>query len=282
MNKSSFFSGGLVLLALLFLYAPIAVLIAMSFNASKYNRLPFEFSTRWYQDLFQNEALLAATWNSILIALATGIICVLLATLLVLGAQALSRKMQRALQSATLMTLTVPWLILGLSLLLMIRALDFSKNLFFLLAGHVVIALPYSVLALQARVQSLDPALEEASGSLGAGPLTTFRRVTLPTLAPAMVAGGFLSFMISFDNFVISYFLAPFGFTTLPIEIQSAIKFGFTPEINAVSTIIIGISLGCLAVAGLLLELGVSQPGKKNNRSQFLLDVSAPKQYNKT
>ncbi|MCL1981644.1 MAG: ABC transporter permease, partial [Clostridiales bacterium] len=162
MNKSSVFSGGLVLLALLFLYAPIAVLIAMSFNSSKYNRLPFEFSTRWYQDLFHDEVLLAATRNSILIAVATGILCVLLATLLVLGARALSRKLQRAVQSATVMTLAVPWLILGLSLLLLIRALDFSKNLFFLLAGHIVVALPYSVLAINARVQSLDPSLEEA------------------------------------------------------------------------------------------------------------------------
>ena len=253
MNKSSAVSGTIVLLALLFLYTPIAVLVAMSFNSSRYNRLPFEFSTKWYQALFQNETLISATGNSILLALITGILCVFFATMLILGAQALSRKLQRLIQSAVLMPLTIPWLILGLSLLLMIRAFDLNKSLFFVLAGHVVIALPYSVLVLQARLQSLDPALEDASGSLGAGPLTTFRRITLPTLAPAMVSGGFLSFMISFDNFVISYFLMPSGVSTLPIEIQSAIKFGFTPEINAVSTIIIGVSLVCLAVAGIVM-----------------------------
>ena len=265
MSKSSAISGIYALFALLFLYTPIAVLIVMSFNSSRYNRLPFEFSTRWYRDLFQNETLINATGNSLLIALITGLMCVLLATLLVLGSRTLSRKFQRMIQSAMLLPLTIPWLITGLSLLLMIRALGLYKSLFFVLAGHIVIALPYSVLVLQARMQSLDPALEDASGSLGAGPLTTFRRITLPVLAPAMVAGGFLSFMISFDNFVISYFLAPTGVSTLPIEIQSAIKFGFTPEINAVSTIVIGISLICLAVSGVIIGLFMTDKSKSKN-----------------
>ena len=254
MRKNTVFSGIFVLATLLFLYTPIAVLMAMSFNSSRYNRLPFEFSTRWYESLFHNEVLLTATRNSLLLALVTGIICVILATALVLGARSFTAKFKRLLQPAVLLPLTIPWLILGLSLLLMIRAFDFDKSLFFVLAGHVVISLPYSVLVLMARMQSLDPALEDASGSLGAGPLTTFRRITLPVLAPAMAAGGFLSFMISFDNFVISYFLIPTGFSTLPIEIHSAIKFGFTPEINAVSTIIIGVSLVCLAAAGLIMK----------------------------
>ena len=91
------------------------------------------------------------------------------------------------------------------------------------------------------------------SASLGASAWTTFRRITLPAIAPAMVAGGFLSFMISFDNFAISYFLMPNGVSTLPIEIQTSIKFGFTPEINAISTIIIGVSLVCLAIVGIIM-----------------------------
>ena len=103
-------------------------------------------------------------------------------------------------------------------------------------------------------MSSLDKSLEEMSASLGASPWTTFRRVTFPAIAPAMLAGGFLSFLISFDNFPISYFLMPNGIFTLPIEIQSSIKFGFTPEINAISTIIIGISLVCLTVVGLIMR----------------------------
>lgn len=254
MKKGSLLSGIFILLTLLFLYTPIAVLMALSFNSSRYNRLPFEFSLRWYRELFHDEVLLTATRNSLVLAFITGIVCVILATMLVIGAQALPKMLRNLMQPTVLLPLTIPWLILGLSLLLMIRAFDFDKNLFFVLAGHIVISLPYSVLVLMARMQSLDPSLEDASKSLGAGPLTTFRRITLPVLAPAMASGGFLSFMISFDNFVISYFLVPTGFSTLPVEINSAIKFGFTPEINAVSTIIIGVSLVCLLAAGLIMR----------------------------
>ena len=116
-----------------------------------------------------------------------------------------------------------------------------------------MISLPYTLLVLEARVQSMDQSLEDMSASLGANAWTTFWRVTFPAIAPAVVAGGFLSFMISFDNFPISYFLMPSGISTLPIEIQSSIKFGFTPEINAISTVIIGVSLLCLAVVGLIM-----------------------------
>ncbi len=242
-----------VLLTILFLYTPIVVLMVMGFNESRYNSLPFRFSTRWYEELSQNATLLSAAENSFYLAIVTGIICVILATLFTLGAESLSKRAEGLCRSVMMMPMSIPWLIMGLSMLLMIRFIDMDKNLFFVAAGHVVISLPYAMLVLQARIHSIDPALEEMSLSLGADAWTTFRKITLPAIAPAMVAGGFLSFMISFDNFPISYFLMPSGISTLPIEIQSSIKFGFTPEINAISTIIIGISLACLAIVGLIM-----------------------------
>lgn len=257
MKVGSLFSRIYVILALLFLYTPIAVLIIMGFNVSRYNSLPFEFTLDWYRTLFENETLLQATGNSFWIAGITGIVCVILATLFVLGVHCLKSGVRGGAQTLMIMPLSVPWLIFGLSLLLMIRAFDFDKSMFWVLVGHIVISLPYALLVLQARIQSLDSALWEASASLGAGGLTTFRRIILPALAPAMIAGGFLSFMISFDNFVISYFLLPSGTSTLPVEIQSSIKFGFTPEINAVSTLIIGISLVCLIIVGVIMGSGI-------------------------
>lgn len=257
MKVGSLFSRIYVILALLFLYTPIAVLIIMGFNVSRYNSLPFEFTLDWYRTLFENETLLQATGNSFWIAGITGIVCVILATLFVLGVHCLKSGVRGGAQTLMIMPLSVPWLIFGLSLLLMIRAFDFDKSMFWVLVGHIVISLPYALLVLQARIQSLDSALWEASASLGAGGLTTFRRIILPALAPAMIAGGFLSFMISFDNFVISYFLLPSGTSTLPVEIQSSIKFGFTPEINAVSTLIIGISLICLIIVGVIMGSGI-------------------------
>lgn len=250
---NSFIPALYALLALVFLYTPIIVLMVMGFNKSRYNTLPFEFSLEWYKALSQNQILIDAAINSLILALITAMICVVLATLFVLGMKALSRSLEGLFRSLIMMPMSIPWLILALSMLLFIRFLDMDKNMFFVVAGHVVISLPYAMLALQARIQALDPALEEMSNSLGASAFVTFRRITMPALAPAIVAGGFLAFMISFDNFAISYFLMPAGTSTLPIEIQSSIKFGFTPEINAISTVIIGVSLICLAVVGVIM-----------------------------
>ena len=188
-----------------------------------------------------------------------GIICTVLATLFTLGQRYLSKKVSGVFNSIVMMPMSIPWLIMGLSLLLMIRSLGFTKNMAFVLAGHVISSLPYALLVLRARMSSLDKSLEEMSASLGAGPMTTFRRVTLPAIAPAMVAGGFLSFMISFDNFAISYFLMPNGVSTLPIEIQTSIKFGFTPEINAISTVIIGFSLIILLIVGIIMRSNLKE-----------------------
>jgi ABC-type spermidine/putrescine transport system, permease component II len=254
-----------VLAALLFLYTPIVVLMVMGFNESRYNTLPFSFSLKWYSALAQNDVLISAAINSFVLAVITALICVVLSTMFVLGMKTLSRRMEGVFRSLIMMPMSIPWLILALSMLLFIRFLDMDKSMFFVAAGHVVISLPYAMLALQARIQSLDPALEEMSASLGASPLTTFGRITMPALAPAIIAGGFLAFMISFDNFAISYFLIPAGTSTLPIEIQSSIKFGFTPEINAISTVIIGVSLLCLAVVGLIMGSSIENMigGKK-------------------
>ncbi|HWQ77274.1 MAG TPA: ABC transporter permease [Anaerovoracaceae bacterium] len=241
------------LMALIFLYTPIIVLTVMGFNKSRYNTLPFSFSLEWYSALAQNDKLIGAAINSLVLAVITALICVVLATTFVLGMKTLSRRTEDLFRSLIMMPMSIPWLILALSMLLFIRFLDLDKNMFFVVAGHVVISLPYAMLSLQARIQALDPALEEMSASLGASPMITFRRITLPALAPAIIAGGFLAFMISFDNFAISYFLIPTGASTLPIEIQSSIKFGFTPEINAISTVIIGVSLLCLAIVGLIM-----------------------------
>ena len=259
MRKHNILSKIFVVLVLLYLYVPIIVLMFLSLNESRYNSLPFKFTTKWYEDMIANAALLEAAKNSLVLAFVTGIICTVLATLFTLGQRYLSKKVSGVFNSIVMMPMSIPWLIMGLSLLLMIRSLGFTKNMAFVLAGHVIISLPYALLVLRARMSSLDKSLEEMSASLGAGSMTTFRRVTLPAIAPAMVAGGFLSFMISFDNFAISYFLMPNGVSTLPIEIQTSIKFGFTPEINAISTVIIGFSLIILLIVGIIMRSNLKE-----------------------
>lgn len=237
-----------------FLYVPILVLMAMSFNKSQYNALPFEFSNRWYLDLVKNTKLIDATVNSLYIATITGIICTILGTALMLGLIECRPKIKSLVNSLVVLPLTIPWIIMGLSILLLLRSLGLDRNFVVLLFGHIVISLPYAVLVIGARVQDMDKAIQEASYSLGANEWTTFIRITLPMIFPAMLAGGFLAFMISFDNFVLSYFLIPTGTSTLPIEIYSSIKFGFTPEINAISTIILSLSLIIILIISVIMQ----------------------------
>ncbi|WP_219834976.1 ABC transporter permease [Paenibacillus sp. R14(2021)] len=226
-------------LVLLFLYAPILVLMALSFNASKYNALPFTFSLSWYKALAADTTLIRASLTSLSIAAGTAIICVVLAAMLMLWAVQTTSKLKGWIDALVVLPLTIPWLILGLSMLLLLSAAGIDKNFTVLLIGHVVVSLPYAVLVIKARLQSMDLSINEASASLGANEWTTVRRITLPLLFPAMLAGGFLAFVISFDNFILSYFLIPSGSSTLPIEIYASIKFGFTPEINAASTLLL-------------------------------------------
>ena len=134
-------------------------------------------------------------------------------------------------------------------MLVFFSASGIGRGLHAILLGHVALAIPYVAIAVGARLGSLDPELEDAARSLGASPSQAFRRVTLPWIAPGVVAGALFAFAVSFDQFVVSYFLAAPGQTTLPVEIYAAIRKGFTPEINAVSTLVIAVSmllaLGC-------------------------------------
>lgn len=225
-------------LVLLFLYLPLLVMILMGLNKSPLYTLPIQWDLTWYKQLLSNERLLQAGLNSILLALAVS------STSTFLGAMAawsLSRyrfKGQALLQALLVPPIAIPWLIIAIALLLMFFWIGMPRGLTAMYIGHVGITLPYVILLLSARLKESDPSLEEAARNLGAGPITTFRRVTLPIILPGVIGALLFTFTISFDNFIISHFLAPPGVSTLPVEIYSAIRKGFTPEINAISSII--------------------------------------------
>ena len=150
--------------------------------------------------------------------------------------------------------ITIPWLIIGTAMLVLFFWTGIGRGLHAILLGHVALSLPYVIVVVGARLHSFGSTLEEAAATLGATPWQTFRRVTLPVIAPGVVAAALFAFAVSFDQFVISYFLAPPGVTTLPVEIYSAIRKGFTPEINAISTIIILVSMGLMLRGGAALS----------------------------
>ena len=240
---------GYVGLILIFLYAPVVVMGVMSFNASEFYQLPFNFSTEWYERLFTNKEILSAAVRSVWIAIVVAFIATSLGTMASIALWRHDFPGKRILQALLFPPIAVPWLITGTAMLIFFFGIGLGRGTPAVILGHVALALPYVIVVVTTRLQSLDPALEEAARSLGARAWRVTRAVTLPHAAPGIIAGSLFAFAVSFDQFVVSYFLAEPGDSTLPVLIYTAIRKGFTPEINAISTIILVVSMGLMLLA---------------------------------
>ena len=243
-------------MVLVFLYAPILVMAVMSFNASEFYALPVKFSFVWYEKLAGNPEILRAAWRSIWIAFATTAIATTLGTAAALALYRYEFRGKRLLQALLFPPIAIPWLIIGTAMLIFFFAIGIGRGTPAVLLGHVALALPYVIVVVSARLKTLDPVLEEAARSLGASGWTVTRRVTLPWIASGVIAGALFAFAVSFDQFVVSYFLAEPGDSTLPVMIYTAIRKGFTPEINAISTIIIAVSMVVMLLAARFSNFG--------------------------
>jgi spermidine/putrescine transport system permease protein len=243
-------------LVLFFLYAPILVMALMSFNASEFYAFPLSFTLDWYRKLLGNTEILASAWRSLWIALATTVIATVLGTAAALALFHYQFPGKRLLQALLFPPIAIPWLIIGTAMLIFFFWVGIGRGTPAVIIGHVALALPYVIVVVTARLQTFDPQLEEAARSLGAGPWVVTRDVTLPWIASGVVAGALFAFAVSFDQFVVSYFLAQPGDATLPVVIYTAIRKGFTPEINAISTIIIAISMAVMLAASRFFKFG--------------------------
>lgn len=243
-------------LMLMFLYLPLVIMAAMSFNASPFYQLPFEGTGVWYVALFADEGLIRATLNSLQIAVMTTIIATVLGTAASLALFRSEFRGKRVLRALLFPPIAIPWLISGTAMLIFFFGTGIGRGLHAILLGHVALALPYVIIVVTARLQTFSRDLEDAAYSLGASSWQVTRRVTLPCIAPGITAGALFAFAVSFDQFVVSYFLATPGQTTLPVEIYAAIRKGFTPEINAVSTIVIVFSMGLMLVVSRFFRFG--------------------------
>ncbi|MGP1395040.1 MAG: ABC transporter permease [Inquilinaceae bacterium] len=243
-------------LVLAFLYLPIVIMALMSVNASPFYQLPIDWSARWYVALAGNDQLVAATWNSVIIAAIVAGIATVLGTAASLALYRYSFPGKRILQALLFPPIAIPWLITGTAMLIFFFAVGIGRGLHAILLGHVALALPYVIVVVSARLQTFAPELEEAALSLGASQWQVTMRVTLPWTAPGVIAGALFAFAVSFDQFVVSYFLSAPGQTTLPVEIYAAIRKGFTPEINAVSTIIIAVSMTLMLLIARFFRFG--------------------------
>ncbi|HEY7749475.1 MAG TPA: ABC transporter permease [Aestuariivirgaceae bacterium] len=241
---------------LVFLYLPIAVMMLMAFNASPLYEFPFHFDTIWFKALIKNERLIESSLNSVLIAIANTVIATTVGTMGAIGLNRYQFRARPLLELLLLPPITIPWLIIGTSMLIFFFWSGIGRGLHAILLGHVALSIPYVMIVVGARLKNHGSALEEAAASLGATPWQTFWRVSLPVLAPSIIAAALFAFAVSFDQFVISYFLAPPGTSTLPVEIYTAIRKGFTPEINAISTLIILLSMGLMLLVARQYRFG--------------------------
>jgi len=235
----NWFLRGWTTLVFAFLYIPIVVLVVFSFNSSRLNIVWQSFTFDWYVKLFNNVPLMKAAKNSLLIAVATTVLSVVIGTV---GAWLLHRyryRFSQAIQTLVAIPMVMPEILMGISLLILFTTVSLKLGFWTILIGHVTFSFPFVLVAVQARLQGLDPALEEAALDLGATPLKAFWLVIVPCLRPAIIAGGLMAFTLSFDELIVTWFTYNAEWATLPIRVFGLAKIGLNPMLNALSTLFI-------------------------------------------
>lgn len=248
--RRSRFPFAITVAVLIFFYLPILLLVVNSFNSSRFGGKWESFSLRWYSRLFQQGEIWHAVENSLLIACTVTVIAVILGTSAAFALHHYGRtRLQRAHYMMIYTPLVVPEILMGMSLLMLFVAAGIELGLFTIFLAHVTFCISYVAMVVLARLQDFDYSVIEAAQDLGANWWTTARRVLLPILAPGITAGGLLAFTLSIDDFVITFFVAGPGSTTLPIRIYSMIKHGSPPLINALSTLLLTVTFSAVIIS---------------------------------
>ena len=251
MRKFTWFNATSLSLGFAFLYIPMVILVVYSFNESKLVTVWAGFSTKWYGELIQNEAFLDAAWVTLKVAVFSSSLATILGTMAAYALIRGGRFRGRTLFSGMIYApLVMPEVITGLSLLLLFIAIGLDRGVFTIVLAHTTFSMCYVSVVVSSRLATFDRSLEEAALDLGATPFDAFRSVTLPIIAPAVISGWLLAFTLSLDDLVIASFTSGPSATTLPIKIFSAVRLGVSPEINALSTILIGlVTIGVIAAS---------------------------------
>ncbi|MEV8632839.1 ABC transporter permease [Streptosporangium sp. NPDC051023] len=236
-----------------FLYTPIVVLVVMSFNSGKSPYSFTGFSLKWYGKLAGNAMVREGLVNTLIVAAGSTVLATVLGTLLAVGLARHTRS--RLLDALGVLPAVLPDLVLAIGLLVFYSAIRMTLGLHSVLLAHTVFGMAFVTAVVRTRLTHADDSLEEASRDLGATPFTTFVRITLPQLAPGIAAGALLAFTLSIDEFVIAFFTAAPTTPTLPIVIYSMVRFGVTPEINALATLLLAVSFTVVIVAQRMTRL---------------------------
>jgi spermidine/putrescine transport system permease protein len=242
--------GTFTLVVYALVYLPIALVVLTSFNQATITTLPIEhLDTHWYKELFEDTKTLQALWTSLQVAVIATAIATTLGLLSALAVVRYNFRGKSVFLLLTIMPMLAPGIIMGVSLLLFARFVGFQTGFVAVLLGHILLAMPYCTFILVSSLARFDRSLEEAARGLGAGEMAVLWCVTLPAIVPGIIGAALFAFTISIGEFVVSFFLTSAGTTTLPIRIYSIVKVGITPEINAVSTLILVATLVLSAVA---------------------------------
>ncbi len=232
-----------------FLYVPLLIVIVYSFNDSRLNAEWVGFTFGWYDKLFHNQDMLLAAGNSLLIGLTASAVSTVLGTM---AGLAMYRYRNRLLSILVLAPIAIPEILMGVSLLIFFVLLNLTLGLVSVALAHIAFCIGFVAIVVRSRLAGMDESLTEAARDCGASPLNAFRYVTLPLIMPGVIAGALMAFTLSIDDFVITFFTAGAGTVTLPLQIYSMIKIAVTPEVNAVSTLLMLLTLALIIVASKL------------------------------
>ncbi|HEY7886368.1 MAG TPA: spermidine/putrescine ABC transporter permease PotC [Cellvibrionaceae bacterium] len=248
------FKWGYLALILFFIYLPITLLVINSFNASRYGTRWQGFTFKWYERLFNNQALMDAAWNSLTIAIVAATIATVIGTLAAVALHRYQFRGKAMLSSMVFVSMLTPDIVMAISLLIIFIALGIQLGFISLLIAHITFCLPFVIVSVYSRLRGFDMKMLEAARDLGATESRVFFKIILPLAMPAVAAGWLLSFTLSLDDVIVSSFVTGPGYEVLPLRVYSMVRVGVSPEVNAISTLLLLVSLALVLFSQLLLH----------------------------
>ncbi|AQT61484.1 MAG TPA: spermidine/putrescine ABC transporter permease PotC [Cellvibrio sp.] len=248
------FRWGFMGLILTLIYIPILVLVVNSFNASKYGIKWGGFTFKWYEKFWNNDGLMTAALNSLTVSIVAATVATIIGTLAAVALHRYQFKGKALLSSMVFVSMLTPEIVMAISLLIVFMALGIKLGFVSLVIGHITFCLPFVIVAVYSRLKGFDMKMLEAARDLGASESRIFWKIILPLALPAVAAGWLLSFTLSLDDVIVSAFVTGPGYEILPLKVYSMVRVGVSPEVNAISTILLVVSLVLVIVSQLLLR----------------------------
>jgi ABC-type spermidine/putrescine transport system, permease component II len=261
-KRSKILTPVILSLVYLFLYLPIFIVVLFSFNTSRMNITFQGFTLNWYATMFQNTDLMSALLNTVIVAVSCVVLSVFIGTLAAIGMFRYKFKVKGFIDALMYIPIVIPEIVMGISLLVFFSMIQLQTGLITLIIAHVTFSTPYVCITVRSRIAGYDMSVEEAAMDLGASPLHTLTKVTLPIIAPGIMSGAMLALTLSLDDVIVSFFTTGVDSVTLPIYIFNKVKTGVTPDVNALSTVIILVTLLILLVSNFI--------GRRTNKKRGL------------